>query len=220
MVVGWLPDMIEAYPLCWPSGWKRTPPGARKYGRFSVGSRSYMAGAPRARELTVSDGVERVFAELRKMGIHERTIVISTNVRPTLAGIPRSGEKQPADPGAAVYWQEWNDAKRVMAIDIYTKLPDNLGAIAATLDAMRAIERHGGAQVLERAFTGFVALPAPGAMVSWRDVLGVGNDCTVEEARRAFRVLASAAHPDKGGAHDAMSALNKAMEAAEAELRG
>ena len=38
-----------------------------------------------------------------------------------------------------------------MAIDAYTRTADNLAAVAATLEAMRAIERHGGAQILERA---------------------------------------------------------------------
>jgi hypothetical protein len=35
--------------------------------------------------------------------------VISTNVRMRLDGLPRSGEKESQDPGAAVYWQELND---------------------------------------------------------------------------------------------------------------
>jgi len=47
-----------------------------------------------------------------------------------------------------------------MAIDIYDTVAGNLAAVAATLDAMRAIERHGGAQILKRAFQGFKALPS------------------------------------------------------------
>ncbi|KVD37855.1 hypothetical protein WJ41_22830 [Burkholderia ubonensis] len=62
--------------------------------------------------------------------------------------------------GVAVYWETRAGARRVMAIDQYTRVADNLAAVAATLDAMRAIERHGGARILERAFTGFAALAA------------------------------------------------------------
>ena len=52
------------------------------------------------------------------------------------------------------------------------QVEESLAAIAATLDAMRAIERHGGARVLERAFTGFTAVPAPDARKHWREVFG------------------------------------------------
>lgn len=60
-----------------------------------------------------------------------------------------------------------------MAIDQYYRVEENLAAIAATLDAMRAIERHGGAQILDRASTGFAALQAPMAVArSWREMFG------------------------------------------------
>jgi hypothetical protein len=88
-------------------------------------------------------------------------------------GLPLSKQREPEDPGVAVYWK--TDGKSlVIAADCYTKIADNLAAVAATLDAMRAIERHGGAAILERAFTGFTALPAPmTGQKPWRDVLGV-----------------------------------------------
>src|SRR3546814_20391176 len=46
---------------------------------------------------------------------HQDTI-ISTNVRTRLDGLPRSGEREPNDSGAAVYWEEWNGERRVIAI--------------------------------------------------------------------------------------------------------
>lgn len=82
-----------------------------------------------------------------------------------------------------------------MAIDQYTRVADNLAAIAATLYAMRAIERHGGAEILERAFTGFTALPAP----DWKLTLGLDGDVTKEEIDKAFRKLSMRFHPDHGG---------------------
>lgn len=155
------------------------------------------------------------------MGVERQDVVISTNVRTRLDGLPRSGEREPDDPGAAVYWQEATGPSRVMAIDQYDRVADNLAAIAATLDAMRAIERHGGAQILERAFTGFTALPAPsdGAPRDWWDVLGVLRTCTLDEARTAYRRAASAAHPDRGGTDARMAEVNRAWEQAQEAQR-
>lgn len=214
--------VITAFPLQWPSGWPRMSWSGRKDATFSKGERkqqgevSYM----HRRDLTVTDGVERVLKALALMGIDRQDVVVSTNVRTRLDGLPRSGEPKPSDPGTAVYWETRKKERRVMAIDRYTEVADNLAAIALTLDAMRAIERHGGAQILERAFTGFVQLPAPGASKSWRDVLGVGAEQRdFGAAKTAYRNLASAAHPDRpGGSHDRMAELNRALVQAEAEL--
>ncbi|WP_208624220.1 hypothetical protein [Paraburkholderia eburnea] len=166
------------------------------------------------------DGVERVLLELSRLGIGRDDIVISTNLKTRLDGLPRSDQKAPDDPGVAVYWETRKGKRRVMAIDQYQKVADNLAAVAATLDAMRAIERHGGAQILDRAFTGFAALAAPAAGRPWREVIGVSQtECDLAAVRVAFRRRASAVHPDKGGSHGEMSELNAALAAAEKELK-
>jgi hypothetical protein len=152
------------------------------------------------------------------MGIPDFNVIISTNVRVGLHGMPVSNTAQPTDPGAAVYWKD-GERKLVMAIDRYDRLADNLAALAATIEAMRAIERHGGGQILERAFTGFAALPAPGQTARpWREVLELNGEATLERARENYRRLCSVRHPDKGGSHDAMTELNAAMEQAREEL--
>ena len=97
-----------------------------------------------------------------------------------------------------------------MAIDCYTKVADNLAAIAATLEAMRAIERPGGAEILDRAFTGFVALPAPEQ--PWQ-VLGVPMHASMAEIETAYRRLAMQHHPDRGGDANAMARINAARDA-------
>ena len=200
---------INAYPLQWPTGWKRAT--ARKEARFST--RDY--GSRPARVLTVSDGCDRVLRELDRMGYTRNDVVISTNVVLRLDGLPRSDQRAPDDPGAAVYWRTRKGENKVMAIDIYDRVADNLAAIAATLEAMRSIERHGGAAILERAFTGFVALPSPGAKRNWWEVLGLQSDATREAVKTAYRRLASIHHPDKpGGSHEKMAELNHAQEAA------
>lgn len=210
--------MIAAYPLQWPEGWPRTKSYARSAGRFSTrrnGSNSA------AQDLSVADGVERVLLELSRFGIGRDDIVISTNLKTRLDGLPRSDQKAPDDPGVAVYWETRKGGRKVMAVDRYHKVADNLAAVAATLDAMRAIERHGGAQILDRAFTGFSALPPPVAARHWREVIGVPSTVRdMPSVRIAFRRRASEVHPDKGGTHEAMTELNAALAAAEKELNG
>ncbi len=200
---------IAAYPLQWPDGWKRTAPVARRHAKF--GRKVTTAGGwKRTEDLTVSQAIQRVLEELQRMGIVRDDCVISTNLVLRLDGLPRSDQKRPVDPGAAVYWQD-GGARRVMAIDQYTTVEDNLAAIAATIEAMRAIERHGGAVILERAFTGFTALPAPGAAREWWEVLGCAAHAPTNEIRAAYRALASKHHPDKGGDAARMAEINAAF---------
>ncbi|MFC7515051.1 hypothetical protein ACFQUU_08550 [Herbaspirillum sp. GCM10030257] len=220
--------MIAAYPLQWPAGWPRTPAQARQSARFnkktttrhkwSDGSTSTFRGK---QGLSVADGVERVLSELQRFGVDRQDIVISTNVRTRLDGLPRSGEREPDDTGAAAYWQTRAGERRVMAIDQYETVADNLAAIAATLEAMRSIERHGGAQILDRAFTGFAALSAPGTVRTWREVFGFITDAAVsmDRLKAEYRTLASSRHPDKGGSHEAMTELNIAYEQAKQEIK-
>jgi hypothetical protein len=209
--------MIAAYPLQWPEGWPRTKSYARAHGKFSIrrGSNSM------AQDLSVFDGVERVLLELSRFGIGRDDIVISTNIKTRLDGLPRSDQRAPDDPGVAVYWETRAGNRKVMAVDRYFKVADNLAAVAATLDAMRAIERHGGAQILDRAFTGFTALPSPAVACTWREIIGVPASIRdMPSVRIAYRRRASELHPDKGGSHAAMTELNLALQAAEKELNG
>lgn len=208
-------EVIQAYPLHWPAGWHRTEAyrrGRAKFGKgerhyyYSGGSGSYM----RKTDLSIADGVRRVLQELERMGVYRDDVVISTNVRTRLDGLPYSNSAQPDDPGAAVYWRKKGQT-RCMAIDRYDRVQDNLAAIAATLEAMRAIDRHGGAAILDRAFQGFTALPAP---ESWWQVLGLsGPNASREEIERAYRRLAGAHHPDReGGDTEQMARINRARD--------
>jgi hypothetical protein len=165
--------------------------------------------------LSVSEAVQRVRAELYSLGIRDDDSIISTNIPLRLDGYPRSDQRAPSDPGAAVYWSKAGHSTKVMAIDTYDRVEDNLAAIAATLGAMRAIERHGGAKILERAFTGFVALPSPQS--PW-EILGVRPGSSRDDINAAFRTKAANAHPDHGGDHSRMAALNAARDAAIKEI--
>lgn len=193
---------INAYPLQWPLGWKRAS------GHKSANFKRY------GKSLSVYDGAGRVLEELERMGYGRNDVVLSTNIETRLDGLPRSDRGEPGDPGVAVYWPTKKGENKVMAVDIYDRVADNLAAVGATLVAMRAIERHGGAVILERAFTGFTALPAPDAKREWWEILGVPRSSAREQVKSAYRALASKHHPDKGGSADAMAELNIAFEKA------
>lgn len=195
----------QAFPLQWPVGWRRAD--GRIASRFGS----------RARGISIAEGIERVMVELERLVIRRRDVVISTNIPLGANGYPKgqfSGSV--ADPGVAVYWRRQRES-RCIAIDAYRDVGANLAAIAATLYAMRAIERHGGAQILDRVFQGFIALPAP---EQWFQVLGVSCHATEGEIETAHRLLAMHQHPDRGGDTDTMARINRARDEGLAQLSG
>ena len=221
--------MITRYPLQWPVGWRRAKILDRQRGKFNrrdrVEAEYQMPGTATiyrqvTKHVTVADAVDRVYDELSKLGVANLRddAVISTNLVTTLNGRPRSALGEPADPGSAVYWERYG-VRQCMAIDRYDRVADNLAAIAATLEAMRAIERHGGAEILNRAFTGFAALPERSGS-NWRLALGFisNQSVTLDEAEAKFRELAKRVHSDQGGDDDAMRRLIEARNEAKAEL--
>ena len=106
----------------------------------------------------------------------------------------------------------------MLACDTWTRLADNLAAVAAHVNALRAIERYGVGTV-DQAFAGYDALPAKGATL--RTTLGFAPDQTVtlDDVDAAFRSRAREAHPDaEKGSHDAMASLTAARIEAREEL--
>jgi len=192
---------LTSYPLCWPYGWKRTVPGYRTRARFHK----------EWKELSIAQGTRRVLHSLELLGVSDYPTIVSTNILLRLDGLPRSDQRNPDDPGVAVYWRKSEkDLYKVMAIDQYNRVADNLAAVAATLEAMRAIDRHGGAQILDRAFTGFLALPVPEGWREWRDILQINGEVTLALAERQYKKLRLESHPDKpSGSHEQMVDLNR-----------
>lgn len=200
---------IPAYPLQWPDGWKRTVSYNRDNGAFKRDGSA----------LSIAAAVGRVRDELRRFGVSEDDLVVSTNLRLRLDGFPRSDQGEPSDPGVAVYWETKSRQRRCMAIDRYKRVAQNIAAVAATLEAMRAIERHGGAEVLDRAFTGFTALPAPEGSKPWYVVLGCPPNASTEHVRTNYRKARSEFHPDRpGGDADTFDAIQRAWQQACAAL--
>jgi len=216
-------EEIRACPLCWPPGWRRIAAADRKRAQFNKRVAQYreerdsntgvsrrVHAYDRKVDLSVADATKRILDELTLLGVQDRgDIVISTNIRTRLDGLPYSNATEPRDPGVAVYWRRSGEQQRCMAVDRYDRVADNLAAIAATLEAMRAIERHGGAAILDRAFTGFQALPAPD---QWWQILGIEYGATREQIEHAHRRLAMEHHPDRGGDSERMARINAARD--------
>ena len=58
-------------------------------------------------------------------------------------------------------------------------------AIAKTIEALRGINRWGTGDMMEAAFKGFSALPAPDTNKPWREVLDTPQCVNIETARGA-----------------------------------
>lgn len=188
---------IEAFPLTWPDGWKRST--YRERSRFKV---------------TPGYARDALFSELRRLGAQK--IILSSNVALRNDGLPYSNRRSPGDPGVAVYFQYKNKAM-VFACDQWCSVEENTWAIAKTIDAIRGIERWSASEMLEKAFTGFQALPAPQTKEPWWETLGIPKDAPWERISRRFRELSIEHHPDKGGDHDRMVIYNLAYKAAKEE---
>ena len=205
---------VQAYPLQWPRGKARRSSSSRKPPRFAkkeqvrCGESSWI----RTTDLTISEAIRRLFLEADRIGAGG--VVISSNVEVRQDGLPRSGARAPDDPGVCVYF-DLAGKPRAMPCDTYTTVAGNIAAIAAHIEATRAIERHGVATVVEM-FAGFTALPAPGAARPWWEVLGVSQSASPEQVDAAYRTKAKLAHPDAGGDAGLMAEINRAR--AEAKI--
>jgi hypothetical protein len=192
----------RAYPLCWPEGWRRFRPVER------ANNYSWKKTVDRYRD--------HMLDQVRMLG--GENIVISTNVPLRRDGQFFADFKTPDDPGVAVYFS-YNGKPICFACDKYTSVGDNIHAIGLTIEAMRQIERCGASDMLERAFTGFAALPQTSS-ASWREAFGLATNAivTLDEVERIFRDLAKQTHPDAGGNDTLMRGLLEARTAARQEL--
>lgn len=197
-------ETYEAYPLSWPAGRKRTEKYQRERSSFGV-------SFSRARDNVTKEIV-------RMVGRYgpDPQIIISTNVALRRDGLPLANQREPEDPGVAVYFLR---KKRQMsfACDRWDKVQDNMQAIVKTIDALRGIERWGSGDMLEAAFTGFTALPAPGSGSTsgpWFQVFNIPAHAATDDVKAVYLRQRSEAHPDRpGGSHDRMAAINVAWEA-------
>lgn len=221
-------ESARRYPLSWPTGWKRTPAAERLRADFGKTveksyTERYYDGRPPATKirkskvaLTAADAALRLEAELDRLGAEDAKLSTSQKLR--IDGTPRSDLGEPVDVGAAVYFA-LDGKPRVLACDRWTRVADNIAAIAQHIDALRRIERYGVGD-LNQAFAGYAALPPIGGSQggNWRAELEVdgvaGLTWPIVEAR--YTTLVKQRHPDRGGSHDALVRLNLARDAARA----
>lgn len=212
-------DTIDAYPLRWPESWPRTDTSDRKYGRFGTRGREPGRSWSSSKDITIAQAIDRIKSELSALDggrsrwerIDPGQTVISTNLRQRNDGLPYSNQRDPEDPGAALYF-EMDGKRQCIPCDTYTKIAQNLAAIAATIEALRTLERHGSG-LMERAFTGFAALPPPiPGERPWYEVLQVPSDASPDAVRAAYRALRKQTHPDHGGDSEKFIAVCRAWD--------
>src|SRR5688572_14596809 len=161
--------MTYSYPLEWPEGWERTPTHKRQ--------------EMRQNRLTFPQILDKTYLELERL--KARDVVISSWLDANLRGLPyaEKARRQLEDPGVAVYFS-YRKKSMVMARDAYYTVADNLNSLRLAIQYLRGLERHGGGTMMDRAFDGFLKLPAPGT-VGWQAVLGQQD--SLKEAELIYR---------------------------------
>lgn len=223
--------MRNPYPLQWPAGIARTKPADRRRSNFHTRLK-LDGGRSQQRPPTVYEAAKDLVAELGRLKAQS---VVITSLLPTRHdGLPYSDGRS-EDPGVAV-WCVYNGRERVFACDEWQTHAENLRAITLSIAALRGLARWGMAEVAERAFAGFAALPAgdsnapaqPPPRPPWREVFGVqalvdtllasNVDDLVAVVKARHRKLIAEAHPDAGGTDIRAAELNAALDEALAEL--
>lgn len=183
---------MESFPLYWPHYRPRTRiPGHSKFKTRQWESTKALA------------------AELGRL--RASNIVISTNVELRNDGLPYANRRAPEDKGVAVYFTRRGKAL-CFACDKWDTVGDNIHAITKTIDSLRAIERWGTGDMMEQAFDGFLALPAPRAPVHerWWAVFNLNEQASNENVIAAYKSMAKIYHPDAGGAADKFARIGAA----------
>lgn len=176
--------MSTAYPLQWPFGWPRLN----------------CASVSKFGDRTVHQSVQGVLHELDLMRATD--VVISSNV--TLGPAPK-------DKGVCVYFK-LKGKPYALPCDKWNAVEDNLWALAKHIESLRLQERWGVGTV-ERAFSGYMALPPPSDKRScWEQIGFTSATSTFAVAQEAYRARAKQCHPDNGGSNEAMSRLNSAWQ--------
>ena len=206
--------MTTAHPLAWPPGWPRTPAARHEDSKHRFKKQRWSSTA--SPFWTFAEARDALFDEIQRLG--GQSPVVSSDFPVDRYGVPTEGKRRPEDQGVAAYFA-LKGKPMVMACDQHVRAEENMRSLALAIEAMRSLARHGGGLMMERAFEGFAALPAPGT-VPWRSTLQVGAGATLADAETAFRRLARERHPDRGGSDAMMADLNAARAAAQREFGG
>jgi hypothetical protein len=192
----------EAFPLSWPQGWPRHKGERDSDNRFR---------GPTYNWTRVVHGLHE---EIGRIG--GKNITISTNQPVRNDGWPYAQQRVIHDPGVAVYFVRQGKSL-VMAQDRFWTIIGNMRSLTMAIEGLRQMDRHGGATMMERAFTGFLAIAPPDWKKPWREVFGVKPDWS-GDIKALYREKARGRHPDSSGNDQLMAELNVAYEEAKREL--
>lgn len=194
--------MRDAFPLDWPVGYKRTR--IRYNSRFKV---------------TMDTAQRFLRAEVSRLG--GTGLIVSTNLPVRNDGGLYADwmRKKVDDPGVAIYFKR-KGKEIALCCDQYPTVWENIYALGKGIEAMRALERWGVSDFLDRAFTGFTALPESIITPeSWWQVLGISPDASEEEIKSAYRQRAKDCHPDAGGTAERFQQLQQAYSDALEQIK-
>lgn len=200
---------ITNFPLSFPASQPRTPHHARRHAAFTKRGGGFSYGS--TRKHTIAESARELEAEIKRMG--GKDLIISTNIKVKANGLPYSAQRNPDDPGVAVYFK-WNKRDVVFACDKWLAVEDNLWAIVKHIEALRGQERWGVGS-LDQAFAGYMALPDP-ENKQWFEELNLQPTATIDEIKTAYRTLAKRYHPDNLETGDAymFDRIKKAYDSA------
>lgn len=194
-------ETIDAFPLSWPIGYERT--------KHQISS-NFKQSFDRAQRFLRD--------EIRKLG--GTGLIVSTNLPIRNDGGIYAAylDKLIDDPGVAIYFK-YKGKSISMCCDQYRRVWENIYALGKGIEALRGMERWGVSDFLDRAFTGFAALPP--ARGHWSDILMIGRDASPDVVKSAYRHLAKKYHPDAElGDTERFQEINDAYERAKLEVVG
>jgi len=189
-----------------------------------------MRETPQFGQHTIAQACSFVLAEINRLnGLYwlatDDSRIISSNLRLGRDWRPLSDQKQPADPGVAVYFtlRFRADGKPfsrpvVLTCDKWIKVEWNLWAIGLDIEAQRGRARW-GCGTIQQAFRGYLAIPERCGARPWWEVLGVTPEATRIELKSARDRLAQTVHPDKGGSRDRWEEVQTAFDQGMARFR-
>jgi hypothetical protein len=185
-------DQVTEFPLCWPPEKPRT--SQRQRSPFTV---------------TLAKAHREIQEELPRWGSRHWVVSMAPAYRQGLI-----------DPGVAVWFNVPAREKgqppelRVIACDRFPDRPDNLHAIALTLDRLRSMERYGTYSLWQALEGARPMLPPPARAHQerpWWDVLGANREWPLPAIEGMYRSAV------RGASEEKLLALNLAIESARKE---